>query len=104
MDLVGVSLATVSVVLFAVTLGLSTRPSQGLHIPKRRLNTSTDLNQANDQKTIVVKLPQGVNVPEDYTIDLKVSLFKAKKEGEEEKGNKTKEQGKKYYRRLDEYL
>lgn len=104
MDPVGVSLALVSVVLFAVTLGLSTRPAQGLHSNKKRVNASGDLNNPNDQKTIVVKLPQGSNIPEDYTIDLKVSLSKAKKEGEEEKEKKTGRQGKKLYRRLDEYL
>lgn len=104
MDLVGVSLAVVSVVLFGVTLGLSSRPAQVTHPYKKRVNASGDLNSPDDQKTIVVKLPQGGNFPEDYTLDLKVSFSKAKKVGEEGQKKDTGKQGKKFNRRLDEYL
>lgn len=106
MDPMGVGLALFSFVLFAITLGLSTRPVQGTHPDKKRVNAPGDsnrINDVNDQKTIVVQLPRGGNIPEDYTIDLKVSLSRAKK-GEERKEGGTEERGKKFFRRLDEYL
>jgi len=102
-DPLGVGLALTSIILFAVTLGLSTRPDQVKTTNQKRLNALVN-NGENAQKTIVVKLPQGDSIPGDYTIDLKVSLSKAKTEGEEEKEHKIDERGKKFYRRLDEYL
>jgi len=104
-DSVGVGLALTSIVLFLVTLGLSTRPTQVKPVNKKRLTPFVN-NSENDPKTIVVKLPQGESFPDDYILDLKVSLSKAKAkvEGEKEKGDKIEERGKNFYRRLDEYL
>lgn len=105
MDSVGVGLALTSIVLFVVTLGLSTRLTQVKPVNKKRLTPFVN-NSENDPKTIVVKLPHGESIPDDYILDLKVSLSKAKAkvEGEMEKGDKIEERGKKFYRRLDEYL
>jgi hypothetical protein len=104
MDPVGVGLAMISVVLFGVSLGLSTRPAQVAPSNKKKLGAINDGNGENHQKTILVKLPQGNNIPEDYSIDLRVSLTKNKKEREEEKENKAGEQGRKISRRLDEFF
>lgn len=104
MDPVGVGLAIISVVLFGVSLGLSTRPAQVTPSNKKKLSAFNDGNSENNQKTILVKLPQGSNLPEDYSIDLRVSLTKNKKEREEKNENKAGEQGRKISRRLDEFF
>ncbi|BAF60052.1 MAG: hypothetical protein HPY89_02675 [Pelotomaculum sp.] len=96
MEPAGIGLALFSFVLFAITLGLSIRPAG---------RTFCSHNKACEQKVIVVKLPDVFNIPEEYALDLKISLLKSKKAQDGgEKESKTGQPGKKFYRRLDEYL
>lgn len=104
MDPVGIGLALFSIFLFAVTLSLSTRPAQSMRSDIKKIKLSGKPKSLKTQKTIAVKLPRAGDIPEGYTLDLKFSLSKGKKEGEEEKGNVTGQRLKKFYRRLDEYF
>ena len=87
----------VSIVLFAATLVLSIK-APVMHSNQKILKAAGAFNNVNDQRAIVIKLPQQDNIPEDYTIYLKVNLSKAEKEEGIESGKE------KFYRRLDEYL
>jgi len=102
MDLASVGLVSASIVMFAATLSLATRPVQSTGTKKIKM--SCKRKDTDIQRAIVIKLPRGKDIPEDYVLDLRVSLSRGKKQGVGEKGNETNQQVKKFYRGLDEYL
>jgi len=74
-DFVGAVLAFIAILFFVITLILSTRPG--------RDGLKHGENKRPDDSDIVVRLPRGAGLPDEYTIDLKVSCLKGRKEIEE---------------------
>lgn len=102
MDLAGVGLVLVAIVILTAALSLTTRPAQSTGAKKIKL--SGKRKNVDARRAIVVKLPRAEDIPEDYVLDLTVSLSRGKKQAEGEKGSETNQRVKKFYRGLDEYL
>jgi len=102
MDYAGIGLALVSMALFLTALVFSTRPGRADPVDKEKLSVSGETGAADGQKAVIVKLPGGDNLPDEYIIDLKVSINKNKRPDPGEV-KPVEAQGKKI-NRLDKYL
>ncbi len=102
MDYISLSLVFISSVIFVITFFLAAGQSR-LQFPERRtMNPKRDYGIAGEKNVIVVQLPKGLSLHDDYTLDLKVSLRRDEKV--EVKQENTGGGDKKYRHRLDEYL
>jgi len=108
-DLISIGLVLFSVILFAVTLGLSFKLPQNKLPQKAKFDKKPEgpaigYPEENKQNTIILKLPDNGKYTGNYNLDFKVSLVDNKKNELDEKENGITEQRKKFYRRLDEYF
>ncbi len=104
MDYISLSLVFISSVIFVMTFFLAARQSK-LQFPERRtMNPKRDYGVTGEKNAIVVQLPKGLSLHDDYTLDLKVSLRRDEKEKTEVKQENAGGGDNKYRHRLDEYL
>jgi len=103
-NLFSIGLVLFSIILFAITLGLSLNLSQKVKSHNRPGGLAKGSTEENKQNTIILKLPGDGNHTNNYNIDVKISLTNNKNTGQEEKVSVINEPRKKFYRRLDEYL
>lgn len=97
-----VSLVLFAIVLFMYSLYIATGTAP-VSLPGKKVpDAGSDRPKTEQQRLIVVKLPETCLIPEEYTLDLKVSLHRSK-----EVGVKPDRSGRWYgnqYHRLDEYM
>ncbi|NLI13883.1 hypothetical protein [Pelotomaculum propionicicum] len=104
MDYISLGLVFISSAVFIITFFLAAGRSGLWLSEKRAFNSKKDYGTAGDKNAIVVHLPQGLRLPADYTLDLKVSLRRDEKEKTVIKQETTQDVVKKNRHRLDEYL
>jgi uncharacterized membrane protein len=90
--------------LFIFSLYLSTGLAPSAEPGKKLMNSADDSLKIEEKKCIVVKLPENCLIPEDYTLDLKVSLHRCKDIEDKGKPNKNSRWYKNQYHELDEYM
>jgi len=103
-NLFSIGLVLFSIIIFAITLGLSLNLSQKVKFHNRPTGLAKGFIEENKQNTIILKLPGDGNYTNNYNINIKISLTNNKNTGHEEKASVVNEPKKKFYRRLDEYL
>ncbi|MFX4261406.1 hypothetical protein ACOBQJ_04300 [Pelotomaculum propionicicum] len=72
--------------------------------PGKHVFNAADSSVKEEQKFIVVKLPESCKVPEDYTLDLKITLHKGKDAGGGAKSDLYGRWYKNRHHKLDEYM
>jgi hypothetical protein len=103
-DYISLILVFISSVIFVITFFLAAGQAR-LQFPERRtMNPKRDYGIAGEKNAIVVQLPKGLSLLDDYTLDLKLSLRRDEKVKTEVKQENAGGGEKKYRHRLDEYL
>ncbi len=104
MDYISLGLVFISSAVFIITFFLAAGHSGFWLSEKRAFNSKRDCGAPKDRNAIVVQLPQGLRLTEDYTLDLKVSLRREEKEKTGMQQEAKQGTIKKNSHRLDEYL
>ena len=102
MEPMAIALVILAIILSIVNLGLSTRPPQFMPSDRRLHDSPLQPERIHVPKTIVVKLPESSAIPEDYAMDLRISIYKPLNSAD--KVSISSEGTKKTYRRLDDYF
>ncbi len=93
-----------ALVLFMLSLYLMFGATPAAAPGKKVLDTAGDRLKVEEQKFIVVKLPESCLAPENYTLDLRVSLHRGSDKPVGGKPDKNRRWYKNQYHELDEYM
>lgn len=102
MEPLSISLVILAIILSVVNLGFSTKTPQIMPADRGLPDSPQQSECTCGPKAIVVKLPEDGAIPEDYALDLKISIYKP--QNSPEKAPISGEGTKKIYRRLDDYI